>query len=197
MAFLTGPCAWCVQVPLALRQDSFLPNVNPAALGNPRVQANHFNNWQHIQTTNPWLLAIGLLLALAEIIASCIIVGQYYNSPCDYPLCTWIIGFSARLIVGLPVAIYRFRNPLAPGTTDAVHSLMQLVHLWGFVWWIVGQVWEFKSQTCGQLVPIVYGYVLVLIVFYYIVMFFPIALITLLCGTARSHAVSPRRGVCH
>lgn len=168
------------RVPLWQRQTSVLPNVNPANLANPRVQANAYQGWQNAAVTSPKLFWFAILLAVAEIIASIIIVKQSWELECDKILTTFVIGFTSRYFVLLPILIHRYYNQEQPVDTG-IQTLKGCVELYVFVWWIMGQVWYFGSKTCGQTAPTLFTYTLVLICFYYVVLLMPVALITLLC----------------
>ena len=81
------------------------------------AQANAYQGWQNAAVTSPKLFWFAILLAVAEIIASIIIVKQSWELECDKILTTFVIGFTSRYFVLLPILIHRYYNQEQPVDT--------------------------------------------------------------------------------
>eukprot|EP00455_Lapot_gusevi_P044738 TRINITY_DN5631_c0_g1_i1.p1 TRINITY_DN5631_c0_g1~~TRINITY_DN5631_c0_g1_i1.p1 ORF type:complete len:181 (+),score=19.33 TRINITY_DN5631_c0_g1_i1:130-672(+) len=85
----------------------------------------------------------------------------------------------------IPITTYRFfyhdNNNNNNNHVALIRSLGSWVSLYTFVWFIIGQVWTFGSDTCHDTAPSLYTYALVLIIFMYFSLLLPVILVLMLC----------------
>jgi hypothetical protein len=53
---------------------------------------------------------IGILLLLFQMVATAVILGKHWNTPCDRMLNVFIVVFTGRLALAVPLTVYRFAN---------------------------------------------------------------------------------------
>ena len=86
--------------------------VNPDELQrqNRDAQAQAAQSWDEMASRSPVVFYIFLLFSLAEAIATSVILGRHWNTPCDRMLRIFILVYTCRLALTVPITVYRFRN---------------------------------------------------------------------------------------
>lgn len=163
--------------------------IGAAAQGGP-VQQNLAQEVSDAQISSPRVLLIQCILWIMELVASIVILSRYWDKQCDKPLQTWLLVFSSRLLVMVPIRLFYFirRRNVIDGDPAAVLEIPpkviqveKLVRLATFIWFIVGQAWVYSSNTCRDTAPGLYIYSLVLVIVVYISLALPIIMLLGLC----------------
>jgi len=127
----------------------------------------------------PVLFAVTLCEHIGVTIAMSIVLYLYRDEPCDTPLITYIFCNLVLYAIQIPVSIVKFRTARAGQFPKNTRKLAKLVSLAWVVTWILGNVWWFGSDTCQNTNSPVYNLTLVLIIWGYIVIALPFALLLL------------------
>jgi len=124
-----------------------------------------------------------LFYGLMEMIGTTVILALYWDvgTTCLKPLHIWILAFSSRFLIQVPLHIVRYRA----GQRDeheTVHSIskyMNWINIFTFLWFIVGNSWIYGSYTCKS--SPLYTYCLVVISIIYLGMLLPVILVICIC----------------
>jgi len=111
-----------------------------------------------------------------------VILSLHWNQPCDRPLRYFVLFFTLRYVVLIPLRVYLFRQEDYISTgAEFARRVLTWMELFKFVWWVVGQVWLYGSDTCSSTNPGLYYYALTLIILVYIMMALPVLILLGLC----------------
>lgn len=137
-----------------------------------------------VQEQSPRILCILMTYYICEMIATATILAMYWNDPCDRPLKYFILFFSLRYLLVIPFRVILFRSTGPDAVSrlaDFARKSLTWIDIGTFVWWIIGQVWLYGSETCANDNPGVYYYSLVLTILVYVQMSLPILILLGLC----------------
>ena len=132
-------------------------------------------------------LCLACTFLLPQLVAIAIVLGLHWQpDECDQPLYWWSVGYAARLLISLLVSLLPFL-PSASSLTPALTSLLtsqttgELLHIFSFVWFILGNYYLFHSNTCSTSSPAVYALVSALLLLNSLLIFLPLFLFLLCC----------------
>lgn len=116
-----------------------------AAAGPHRqVHARAMEEAGQIAEHSPLLLFLHLFFCTVELVLALVCLSKGWDRGCDRPLRTWIVVYTARLALLMPLKVTRYRNrhqvhdPANPSLEARLHSWLQL---FAFCWMVVGQYW--------------------------------------------------------
>ena len=116
-----------------------------AAAGPHRqVHARAMEEAGQIAEHSPLLLFLHLFFCTVELVLALVCLSKGWDRGCDRPLRTWIVVYTARLALLMPLKVARYRNrhqvhdPANPSLEARLHSWLQL---FAFCWMVVGQYW--------------------------------------------------------
>jgi hypothetical protein len=147
------------------------------------VHQNAAQQAQQIQENSLPLLTIYCIFGIIEFVLAMVILSKGWDQPCDRPLRTWIILYSARWLLFIPLGIFRFRRRhrvFTERNPDRVMQWQTWLKLLAFVWMIIGQYWYFTSH-CDHTSPWLSKFTLAMIIIFYIGLFLPIIILLLMC----------------
>jgi hypothetical protein len=142
------------------------------------VQRNAMENVEEARDLSPKLLLIAIIFGLGELIASIVVLSQSWDAACDKPLQYWLLAFSARHIILVPIFIRRY---VLQRRGDVETRVKRWVDLLVFVTFIFGQIFVYNSSSCSSTAPLLYRYCLALLIIQYVKLALPIILIFMLC----------------
>ena len=155
------------------------PAARPPA-PNDAVRRNLYTHFTaHLQ------LCLALTLLLPQIMAITVVVSTHWDTEtCDQPLHVWAVVYGARLCVSLFLAVLPFlpsrvSHPLS--TVLLSPSATELLHIFSFVWFILGNYWLFHSTDCQSSAPAVFQLVSALLLLNCVLLFLPVLLFLMLC----------------
>jgi Ring finger domain len=99
-----------------------------------------------------------------------------WNSPCDKPLRWWVLVFTGRHLLLLPLELSRY-NSIRNDDAASLMSLKRTINHINFammIWFIIGQVWLYSSDSCNKTLWV---YALVLSIMVYVLITAPILLV--------------------
>lgn len=146
------------------------------------VQANVAADLSEVHRQSSKVIAILLIVWLAELICTITIVSLNAHKDCDRPLLLWICVFSARLFIIAPLTLrtfWRHRHDLPQ--EEWTLKTEQTLRLIFFLWFIMGQVWTYSSQHCSETAPSLYIYAIVLISLVYFYTLLPLVILLAIC----------------
>jgi len=113
-------------------------------------------------------------------IASSIILYNAWNKECDRPLKWWLLGFSSRYVLLLPLslALYYTRDG---SDTESLQKMKSWLNFSVFIWFIVGQTWIYTLETCTNTAPSLYWTCLVLLIIFYAALALPLLVVIGVC----------------
>ena len=164
--------------------DSISDEALQRSHANRVVQHNVAANLQDAREQSPTYLCVAFTFFTAELVATSVILGMHWFSPCDQPLRWFVLLYSSRLLLHMPVFVARYRAIREGRPVEDLESLrqrLQCVELLAFVLFIVGQVWLFSSDTCVNTAPALYYYAFTLVALVYVSIVLPLVLFLLLC----------------
>jgi len=144
------------------------------------VQRNVISDLSEARDSSLRLLIIYFVWAIAEMTTSAVILYQQWNKECDRPLKWWLLGFSGRYVVLLPlsVALYRARNT---PDVDSLNKVKSWATFGVFIWFIVGQTWIYTLQSCQQTARPLYLLCLILMILFYAALACPLLIVIGVC----------------
>jgi len=175
---------------LAIRlQREELNGLYPSQISEPLL--NRQNDNANQRTNN---LATGLyeassyrlvmfycMYGLIEMIATAAVLATDWDTECNRHLNLWILIFSSRFILVIPLQIYRYRSNRA-GNIEVVEDttkLLNWINIITFLWFIVGQSWIYGVQNCKK--SALYIYCLIVISVIYFGLLLPIIIVISIC----------------
>lgn len=159
---------------------------NPSADPNGLAQYFTVNNLSNI--TTDILFAVTMFILLSELIVSCVVYGVTYTQACDTHIGVYVIGFGVRTLLYAPLLIYKRQHPELQhdtATTDvymcgsciSYRMIKTTVEMVCLVWFIIGNVFYFTSNTCSTTSPVLYHTALAWLIISYIGLALPILLL--------------------
>ncbi|KMS64621.1 hypothetical protein BVRB_018410 [Beta vulgaris subsp. vulgaris] len=162
-------------------------NTAPAitvANGRRRVRVNAWHALNEIRERAPWLLA-WLIYEVAECLTTIVILSQVWNIEycIDHPMRRWLLLYSGRLVLRIPLSIY-FINNARIGRTSvpawiSLIDALQMIYLI-FIWFL-GNLWFYSWSECRHTGPVSYYYAVTLISLVYFCFAIPLLLCLATC----------------
>jgi len=148
---------------------------------NQQIQQNVHSSIAEVREQSPRVLYIYLTWATIEIIATTTILLLYWSQPCDKPLRWFLLGFTLRFLLLVPLNLHRFQRLRAGFNAETTRRLLVLFDFLALGLFIFGQAWLFQSETCVTTAPVLYWYTVAIIIAVYITIALPIVLLLGLC----------------
>ncbi|RKO93394.1 hypothetical protein BDK51DRAFT_29342 [Blyttiomyces helicus] len=137
------------------------------------------------QTRTIWVV-FDVFHNLAHIVLLCVFLALYSDQPCDEHLPIWLGGslflYVFHALPQRPLSVWIERHP-----DQRYHPWVQTIkRLWAFgnvldlCWFVTGNVWLFKSQTCSNTSPKIYYLTLVELILFWVTAVLPLVVIVLL-----------------
>jgi len=184
------------------------PPVSPTARQHSvNVRMNAINTGIRASLISRGLIAATTIFNLPQIIGVLwvlFIQNNWQPNVCDKPLHLWCLVYAVQILVGMTLRCGTFWQ----GPQGCMSRCNQLIknglELLGFYWFILGNMWTFKSETCAVMAPEVYRLTIGLIVINYIMICLPfvlvICMLPLLCFSLpfvldMLQLVGPQRGI--
>ena len=151
-----------------------------AAARNDAVRRNLFTFLTaHLQ------LCLALTFLMPQIMAITFVLSTHWDTEtCDQPLHLWAAVYGSRLCLSLFLAVL----PFLPGrlwhrlsSVLLSPSFTELLHIFSFVWFILGNYWLFHSTDCQSTAPAVFQLVSALLLLNCVLLFLPLLLFLLFC----------------
>jgi len=149
------------------------PLLNRLGGRNRVVQRNALADLSEARNSSFRLLILYLVWAVTEMIISGVVLAQEWDKECDKPLKWWLLGFSGRYVLLLPIS-YGLYRAHEPAETEWLNKLKSWATLAVFVWFVVGQTWVYSANTCQNTARPLYLVCLVLVIMFYIALACPI-----------------------
>ena len=152
----------------------------PAARNDDAVRRNLFTFLTaHLQ------LCLALTFILPQVMAIAFVLSTHWQTEtCDQPLHVWAVVYGARLCLSLSLAVLPFLPARVSYPLSSVllsPSATELLHIFSFVWFIMGNYWLFHSTGCQSSAPAVFQLVSALLLLNCVLMFLPLLLFLLFC----------------
>lgn len=121
------------------------------------------------------------LYGLIEMIATACVLATDWNTQCNRHLNLWILIFSSRFVLVIPLQIYRYRANRARRfeIVDDTTKLLNWINIITFLWFIVGQSWIYGVHDCKN--SALYIYCLIVISVIYFGLLLPIIIVISIC----------------
>lgn len=121
------------------------------------------------------------LYGLIEMIATACVLATDWNTKCNRHLNLWILIFSLRFVLVIPLQIYRYRANRARRfeIVDDTTKLLNWINIITFLWFIVGQSWIYGVHDCKS--SALYIYCLIVISVIYFGLLLPIIIVISIC----------------
>jgi len=121
------------------------------------------------------------LYGLIEMIATACVLATDWNTQCNRHLNLWILIFSSRFVLVIPLQIYRYRanRALRYEIVDDTTKLLNWINIITFLWFIVGQSWIYGVHDCKH--SALYIYCLIVISVIYFGLLLPIIIVISIC----------------
>jgi hypothetical protein len=121
------------------------------------------------------------LYGLIEMIATACVLAIDWNTQCNRHLNLWILIFSSRFVLVIPLQIYRYRanRALRYEIVDDTTKLLNWINIITFLWFIVGQSWIYGVHDCKH--SALYIYCLIVISVIYFGLLLPIIIVISIC----------------
>ena len=154
----------------------------------PAVQAAACNDVRRnlftFLTAHPQL-CLGLTFVLPQIMAiAFVLVTHWDTETCDRPLHMWASVYGVRLSLSLIFSVLRYLPPRVSNSSYVVAMwpcVNELLYVFSFVWFILGNYWLFHAIDCQSTAPAVFQLVSVLLVFNCVLLFLPLFMFLLCC----------------
>lgn len=131
-------------------------------------------------------LCLALTFILPQVMAITFVLATHWDTEtCDQPLHLWTAVYGARLLLSLSLAVLPFlpapvSRPLSRVLLSSP-SAFELLHVFSFVWFVLGSYWLFHSTDCQSSAPAVFQLVSVMLLLNCVLLFLPLLLFLLLC----------------
>ena len=155
-------------------RQPFIPNAVSNNI-HSEVRGNMRNNVFELHYY-PKILMILIFFILLELVSSIVMLYYYWHQTCNKMIAIWIAAYSGRLVVYLPINLYRFSLG-ERSTMPYIDAFSGLVSLFSFCWWITGQVWFFGPNDCMVNSKPLYIYAMILLLGNYALAIFAILLV--------------------
>jgi len=145
---------------------------------NERVRSNMLRSLYNLMNNSRFLTISFAFYGALELFMTIVMVIVNADFECHVPMRMWVMVFSARFLITVPLQVLRFQYP----ERDELYlRLLNWFYMIVFVWWIYGQLWVFRATECSGSLR---TYCLVLIFLFYTGTFLPILVILGFCFCA-------------
>jgi len=138
---------------------------------------------RQVRNENPTIELVKNILWCIELITTVLIVSMTWRQGQGNEQCTrlrgWIIVYSARLFVHLPLTMISFRKRQRNEPVARIEKILNWIKMLTFLWFIIGQSWIY-SGACQESKTL-WIYILITIIIVYIQLALPIILVLALC----------------
>jgi len=138
---------------------------------------------QQVRNENPTIELVKNIFWCIELITTVLIVSMTWRQGKGNEQCTrlrgWIIVYTARLIVHLPLTMISFRKRQRNEPVARIEKILNWIKILTFLWFIIGQSWIY-SGACKESKTL-WIYILITIIIVYIQLSFPIILLVSFC----------------
>eukprot|EP00808_Paulinella_micropora_P024384 g66974.t1 len=162
------------------------PRRRPGGPRSPRrtLQINVLN--QGMQNSRAWTVVGTTFFNLPQLIFIVTILSAHWDpGSCDKPLHYWCMIYGLRIFLLLCIRCSIYVQGSRGGVARCYRCCRSSFELFSFYWFIVGNMWLMKSETCAERAPEVYKLALSLILLNYLLLCLPclivICAIPLLC----------------
>ena len=130
-------------------------------------------------------LCLALTFLLPQLMAITAVLTTHWDTEtCDQPLHGWAVVYGIRIALSLFLAVVPFLPGRVSRPLSAVllsPSATQLLHIFSFVWFILGNYWLFHSTDCQSTAPAVFQLVSALLLLNCVLLFLLLLLFLLFC----------------
>jgi len=132
-----------------------------------------------VQRNSPALVMIYCIYAIVEIAATTLFASAFWNQECGRDLQIWLICFTSRLFVLVPLHIWKIRDPTS---AERVRQTLQYLNIIVILTFVVGQKWVFEATCRGPF----YTYCFIIIMMMYATLMLPVVVLimVILCAPA-------------
>jgi len=127
-----------------------------------------------IQRNSPTLVFLYALYAIVEICSTIIMTTVYWDQNCGTDIQKWLLLFSSRLFVVIPLHIWKIRDP---SMQFKITQLLNHINIGAIILFVLGQKWVFESTCRGPL----YSYCIAILIMMYTSLMFPCFVLIMLC----------------
>lgn len=132
-----------------------------------QVQLNAVAHVDELFSISTKLFVFFNLVYFGELIASITVVILSWSSECDTPLRAWVLLFSGRHLIVVPLAWYRFCTLRHERRLDRRDQFVErLLVIYSVVSIVFGNIWFHSSDTCRETVPVLYTYSMVAMIWF-------------------------------
>lgn len=134
-----------------------------------------------IEASSYRLVMFYCMYGLIEMIATAAVLATDWDTHCNRQLNLWILIFSSRFILVIPLQIYRYRANRARRyeIVEDTTKLLNWINIITFLWFIVGQSWIYGVKDCKR--SALYIYCLIVISVIYFGLLLPIIIVISIC----------------
>jgi len=138
---------------------------------------------QQVRNENPTIELVKNIFWCIELITTVLIVSMTWRQGEGNEQCSrlrgWIIVYTARLIVHLPLTMINFRKRQRNESVVRIEKILNWIKILTFFWFIIGQSWIY-SGACKESKTL-WIYILITIIIVYVQLSLPIILLVSFC----------------
>ena len=145
--------------------------------GNAAIQENVAADLNELTSTNRVIGVVFVAVGLLELISAAIVLAVSWDESCDRPLREWVILYSSRWLVLLPLSISKL---ITGSRSMAEERIKNWLDLYAVIVWSILQLFLFNSSNCSTDAPTLYSFAVALVAIQYVRILLPLILILLL-----------------
>lgn len=170
------------------------------------LRRNVIDHFMQHEYQNPRIVLGRIAISLCELIITITILSIGWNESCSQPLNYWLLVFTLRNFMTIPLRVYIYRLKLSSNRWVDAHpnvpnddqiendrvnpyhdSIIRYTRVFRwlqviqFLWFLVGQSFLFTGKHCQNTAPTLWYYTLVIVIFFYISLALPFLLVLAIC----------------
>lgn len=140
-------------------------------------QMHQQNRLEMVQQYDPRVFILKIVVVSLVLIGTVtmIVYTEVQGAQCDEQLSLWLVVYAFLLVAMITTIATNFYNYRRRRRVNQAHSILNFSLM---LWWILGQVWVYRTGTCDISIR---ATVLALIILEYLRLCFPCILIMLIC----------------
>jgi len=123
------------------------------------------------------------VITLLDMIETTTVLAIGWNETCGQPLKYWLLVYTGRQLIVIPLRIFVFRMRNNPNTERRMMGLqiLRVMSILTFISFLVGQSFLFTGKSCQNSAPVLWYYCLTVIIIVYISLALPFLIVLAIC----------------